>query len=302
MAKVAILLSAYNGGRYIEEQLESIYHQTYKDFQLYIRDDGSEKEFVELLEKMKKKYGFVLYEGNNLGFVGSFMWLLRNVKDAEYYTFADQDDIWKEKKLEKAVEWFEEGLAGGVIKEKRPVLFHSAYAVMDSNGTVIDHFWFPDEGYDFRRSVTENHYSGFSMMINRSLRRFMIAGNDSEIGYHDWWAAMIVQAFGTAHSSDEVLAVHRAHGDNITTFNIFTRFRWLHATWREESEIHKRALEFHKCFGRRLKKKDRILLELFCDERYNLDHALKKSFYPARWRPVLSSEIVVRLLMLFGRI
>ncbi|MCR5700803.1 MAG: glycosyltransferase [Lachnospiraceae bacterium] len=302
MAKVAVLLSSYNGEQYIEEQIESIYKQSFKDFSLYVRDDGSSDACKELLRKLKSKYGFELFEGENLGFVGSFMWLLRNVKDANYYAFADQDDIWKEGKLKKAVDWFEKSEQEGFIRSDRPALFHSAYDVIKDDGKVIDRFFFPEDGYDFKRSITENHYSGFSMVINKPLRNLIIRGNDDKIGYHDWWAAMIVHAFGKSYSDQEVMALHRAHGDNVTTFNMLTRVKWLCTSLKEESDIHKRVCEFERCFGDKLKENDKNVLKRFCGVRYNLFAALWKCFYPRRWRPMLSSEIVIRLLMLVGRI
>lgn len=302
MSKLAILLSSYNGEQYIKEQIDSIYRQTYKDFQLYVRDDGSTDKTVDLLRNLKSKYGFVLYEGDNLGFVGSFMWLLKNVCEAEYYAFADQDDIWKEQKLQNALNWFNKASGDGLIKGKRPALFHSAYDVIDDTGKVVDNFFFPDKKYDFRRTITENHYSGFSMVINKPLRNLMIRGEDDRIGYHDWWAAMIVHAFGTAHSDSAVTALHRAHGDNVTTFNMLTRIKWLCASLKEESDIKKRAMEFDRCFGSKLRRKDKAVLDMFSNKHYNLIKALRKSFYPARWRPIISSEIVVRMLMLIGRI
>lgn len=60
MAKTAILLSAYNGGKYIEDQIKSIYQQTDQDFTLIIRDDGSVGEEVKKLEDLQSKYGFEL--------------------------------------------------------------------------------------------------------------------------------------------------------------------------------------------------------------------------------------------------
>lgn len=302
MSKVAILLSSYNGEQYIKEQIESIYDQTCKDFHLYVRDDGSNEACIELLRDLSRQYGFTLYEGENIGFVASFMWLLRNVKDAEYYAFADQDDIWKADKIEAALSWFDKSIENGVVKTNRPALFHSAYEVVDDDGNVIDHFFFPDKGYDFRRSITENHYSGFSMMINKPLRNLMIRGEDDKLGYHDWWAAMIVHAFGVAHSDPEVMALHRAHGGNVTTFNMHTRIKWLIQSLKEESDIHKRSVEFNRCFGDKIKAKDKKYLDMFSFENYNILNAFKKCFYPSRWRPILSSEIMVRVLMLIGRI
>ena len=298
MKKIAVLLSTYNGDEYIEEQIESIYNQKYKDFQLYVRDDGSKIEFIEKLKQLQQEYKFELIIGENMGFVKSFMYLLDYVNDAELYAFADQDDIWLDDKLQNAVIWFEQQDVGNEI----PCLYHSAYDIIDDERNVIGHFYFPDKGYDFRRSITENHYSGFAMVINARLREYMLKGDWEKIGYHDWWAAMIVQAFGKSWSDERVTALHRAHGDNVTTFNMKTRLQWLKKTFAEESELHKRAMEFKRCFGKKLEDKDRKMIALFSRESYNIRYALKKCFYPRRWRPVLSSEIVMRMLMLVGKI
>lgn len=298
MNKIAVLLSAYNGNDYIEQQIESIYGQTYDQFELFIRDDGSNIDFLEKLRKLRDKFGFHLNEGKNIGFVCSFMNMLEYVEDADLYAFADQDDIWCEDKLEKAVNWHDN--RGDV---NVPCLFHSAYDIIDSERKrIIDNFYYPEEGYDFRRSITENHYSGFSMVINRPLRQMMLKGNPALIGYHDWWAAMIIKAFGVAYSDKHVTALHRAHGDNVTTFNLRTRVRWLKQTISEDSDIHRRCAEFKRCFGNELSDKDKAVLDMFCNEGYNFFDSLKKAFSSKRWRPQLTSEIVIRLLMLLGRI
>lgn len=297
MKKIAVLLSAYNGDKYIEEQIASIYHQKYTDFQLYVRDDGSKKEFVELLKKLQLKYGFELITGENMGFLKSFMFLLDYAEGAELYAFADQDDIWLEDKLQNAVSWFEQDK-----ENKTPRLYHSAYDIIDDRHNVAGHFYFPNEGYDFRRSITENHYSGFAMVINAKLREYMLKGDCDQIGYHDWWAAMIVQAFGQGWSDDRVTALHRVHGDNVTAFNMKTRLQWLKKSLLEESELHKRAVEFERCYKEELTPENRKIIQLFSARRYNLGYALKKCLYPGRWRPVLSSEIVMRFLMLIGKV
>lgn len=300
MKKVAVLLSAYNGENYINEQIESICCQTYSPLRLYVRDDGSNQQFTAQLRALQHQYQFTLIEGENLGFVKSFMTLLETVDDADFYAFADQDDIWQAEKIERAVAWFEKEVEKG--NGDKPALFHSAYDVMDEKGQVTDRFYFKNEDYDFRRSITENHYSGFAMVINRKLRDMMLKGNPVRIGYHDWWAAMIVQAFGTGYSDSEALAKHRTHGDNVTTFNTLTRLRWLGKSMAEESDIHRRAMEFQRCFGEELQKENKTVLDWFCYDKYHVGKALKKSFYPKRWRPQLSSEVVMRLLMLMGRI
>lgn len=297
MNKIAVLLSSYNGYKYIEEQIASISKQKNVDFMLYIRDDGSEKEFVELLCELQKKYDFKLLKGKNIGFLKSFMELLAAVDDADLYAFSDQDDIWLETKLETAEQWFEKQDLGDSI----PLLYHSAYDLVEEEKKV-GHFYFPDTGYDFRRSITENHFSGFSMVINRKMREMMLQGDCNQIGYHDWWAAMIAQAFGKSYSDAKTEAEHRVHGDNVTTFNIKTRLKWLKKNLCETSEIKKRSCEFECCFKNIMSDENIQTLTMFTQKKYSLRVSLKKAFYPKRWRPVIASEITVRLLMLLGRV
>lgn len=299
MSRVAILMSTYNGDQYIQRQIQSIYDQTYQDFILYIRDDGSEPSFRRQLKELQKKYQFKLILGENKGFVGSFMELLDSVKDAELYSFADQDDIWFPEKIQRAVKWFDH------LREDqkgKPCLFHSAYDIVDGSGNLIDRFYFRNKGYDFRRSITENHYSGFAMVINQSMRNLMLKGEWNRIGYHDWWAAMIAHGFGVGYSDKKVMAEHVSHGGNVTTFNVKTRMKWLMKSLNEESEIHRRCMEFKRCFGCRLSLENQKILADFTNTHYSITSALRKALYPKRWRPMFSSEIVMRILMLIGKI
>ena len=91
--KVAVLLSTYNGEKYLREQLDSIENQTYKNIQIVIRDDGSHDNTVEIINEYSKKYGNVKFiHGKNKGFIKSFFKLLE-YSDADYFAYADQDDI-----------------------------------------------------------------------------------------------------------------------------------------------------------------------------------------------------------------
>lgn len=290
-------MSTYNGGCYIKQQLKSIYNQSFKDFTLYIRDDGStDTDFLSLLQSLQKQYGFYLYMEENVGFLRSFVKLLKKTTE-DIVAFADQDDIWLEDKLEHGISWFDCN-----DRCDMPMLFHAAYDCIDMDNHIVGHFYFPDIQYDFRRSITENHYSGFAMMINRKLRDMMLLGNVDNIDYHDWWAAMIVQAFGYAHSDSKVCALHRVHGDNVTTYNLKTRVIWLCKVLTEESEIHKRSKEFERCFGTKLNVQNKKVLDMFTCAHYNLTYAIKKGLSLKRWRPVLSSEIAMRVLMLIGKV
>ena len=109
MEKIDILLATYNGEEYLEEQLNSILNQTYKNFNLIISDDNSTDSTVKILDKYSKKDSrIIVYKQNrNLGVVSNFEFLLSKV-ESKYFMFSDQDDIWIETKIEKSINKLEE--------------------------------------------------------------------------------------------------------------------------------------------------------------------------------------------------
>ena len=102
MNTIQVLMSTYNGEKYICEQIDSIIAQDcgYKgiaNVKLLIRDDGSSDKTREILESYASKYPEIIrwYHGGNKGVIKSFFDLLENSDDeADYYAFADQDDNW----------------------------------------------------------------------------------------------------------------------------------------------------------------------------------------------------------------
>ena len=102
--KIAVLLATYNGGKYIWEQLESLFQQSCKQFHLYVRDDGSSDDTMKIVEQFHEMFPdrvTILKDSQkHRGAAKSFMYLLENV-DSEYYMFCDQDDIWLPEKIEK---------------------------------------------------------------------------------------------------------------------------------------------------------------------------------------------------------
>lgn len=121
--KIHILLSTYNGEKYLKAQLDSIFEQTYKNFVLFIRDDGSSDHTVEIIQNYRKQNDFIasrirFVKGKNVGWQRSFWLLLEQSKGAKYYAFCDQDDVWLPQKLEAAID----------MLEKRTILAYIYYA------------------------------------------------------------------------------------------------------------------------------------------------------------------------------
>ena len=87
----------------LEDAIISVLNQTYKNIEIIVRDDGSKDGTVDIVKEYQKNHSNIkLFEGENLGFVNSFFKLL-DLADADYYAYADQDDVWIENKIELAV-------------------------------------------------------------------------------------------------------------------------------------------------------------------------------------------------------
>ncbi|HFL3236591.1 TPA: glycosyltransferase, partial [Clostridioides difficile] len=104
--KVCVMLSTYNGEKYIDEQIESLLAQSQVDLHIHIRDDGSYDGTVQKVREYAKSYPDQIHvtEGENVGVIGSFFELMLQTSTVyDFYAFCDQDDVWKPYKLSRAV-------------------------------------------------------------------------------------------------------------------------------------------------------------------------------------------------------
>ena len=106
MRKIQILMSVYNGEKYLETQIKSILSQDCErkniaKVTLLIRDDGSSDNTHEILNKYSKLYPDSIrwYKGENIGVINSFFDLVEHSDEVDYYAFSDQDDYWLPDKL-----------------------------------------------------------------------------------------------------------------------------------------------------------------------------------------------------------
>lgn len=294
--QVNVLISTYNGEKYIEEQIDSILAQTYPNIQIYVRDDASTDGTLAVLKRYEREKKIHLFTGKNIRYGRSFMHLLELASEGDYWAFCDQDDVWLPDKIKWAVEWFE------TQDERTPLLFHSAYELTDENlEKVIGTHEPPDYIFDFRRSLTDCLYQGFSIVFNRSLREKMLNCNIDNLDSHDWWACLMVTKFGKSYFDPRIASKHRRLEGSMSSGKLKSRVKWMLRTFQTgNSDIKSCAKEFVRVYddGSR----DAAIAKWFSHDSYHFADAVKKAFYPRRWRASLSSEIVLRFLMIFGKI
>lgn len=211
--KIVVLMSTYNGEKYIKEQLNSILAQTYPTHVL-IRDDGSKDETVNIIEDYIAAGADInLIKGQNLGVKGSFFELIKLAPEADYYSFADQDDVWLDDKLEAAVTMLqaEENTLGYNV----PLLYCSNANLVDADLNLITRENKKPRP-SFGNALVENICTGCTAVINRALIEKIRENipDPDKIIMHDWWLYLIAEAFGKTVFDDEPHINYRQHGNN----------------------------------------------------------------------------------------
>ena len=299
--KVAILMSTYNGERYLTEQVDSLLSQTYENIEIYIRDDGSKDNTIKIIENYKEKNNnIILKEGKNIGFINSFFELLKACNDADYYAYCDQDDIWMEDKIERAVKFLEK------TDENKPALYFSNSDYYDSDMNFLATAE-KNKIYNFRNSLVECVTQGMTMVINNKTRQTIIENKPETCLFHDWWTYMICSGFGQIVYDDKSLVKYRRHNKSVT---VEGKSKIELFIWRVKKfligdslkDIKKQLQEYKTFFAKELKEDDRKLLELFTKEKYSFIVALKKFLYPKRFRRKFIDELSVRILFLIGKL
>lgn len=220
--RVLILMATYNGARYIEEQIRSIQAQSFSNWTLLIRDDGSRddtRECIARLAQQDQRVQLVQDQAGNLGVIGNFSALMQRAleQNADAIFFADQDDHWHPDKLSIM-------LAGMQALERQygadiPLLVHCDLAVVDADMQLIapsfvEFMQLSPRSADLGLLLRQNQVTGCACLVNRAAVQlsFPIA---SDVLMHDWWLAQLCAATGKIGFVPQALVQYRQHGGNV---------------------------------------------------------------------------------------
>ena len=269
MKKILILISTYNGEKYLKEQLDSIFSQSYKDFEIIARDDGSSDETINILKSFNIK---ILETSKNLGAKLSFTKLLEYAienTDAEYFMFCDQDDIWKSDKIEKTLKKMQEleNLHGNKI----PLLVHTDLEVVNEKLEILSDSMWKSEHINPRANtlnklLIQNTITGCTMMINRNLAMKSLSISSKAI-MHDWWIGLVATTFGKIGFIEESTMKYRQHGENDTGAKTYD-YKFIINKLKKFSDINIdknifQSEDFLKEYKEELDEKSKIMLEDF---------------------------------------
>lgn len=219
IGNVAILLAVYNGEKYIREQLDSLYSQTYKDWSLYIHDDGSIDATMSIIREYIDRYDNIeiLPFSGGCGAKDSFLKMLQEI-DADYYFFCDQDDVWTPQKVEISLSEIKKiELEFGADK---PIIIHSDLEVVDKElRTISKSFWNmmmirPDKLKTFNQLGANCLVTGCTMLFNSSAKKCTLFPANNALMHDVWITLCVAKHEGVIYGINIPLIKYRQHDKN----------------------------------------------------------------------------------------
>lgn len=226
--RVLVLMSVYNGGKYLAVQLESIVRQEGVDVSLYIRDDGSADDSETIIHEYAQKIPITYCKEFNIGAASSFMRLIELVEEEyDYYAFADQDDFWEKDKLHTAIRYLKnERESSALYYSNVRRVGQKLEKIEDPYKTVYHTEKFPDV-------LILTEAPGCTMVFNKKLLISLKKYRPTYIYMHDRWVMQVCAAIGGTIIYDEQPRIlYRQHTDNAIAglkkvkYNPFQLFRY----------------------------------------------------------------------------
>ena len=217
-AKVQILLSTYNGEKYLLEQLNSLLQQSYSNIHILIRDDGSSDNTVNILKNYQKifpqKIKLVLEK--NIGVVNSFFKLIEiSENNYDFYFFCDQDDFWEKDKIKEAVKKIKE------IKEEKDkcIGYCSNLKIVDADLRFIRFAYSKALKPSLLNSFLENVITGCSYACNKNLflkiKESIKVINNKKVLMHDYYFYILNCLYGELIYDEKSYILYRQHSNNV---------------------------------------------------------------------------------------
>lgn len=301
MDKIIVLMSTYNGEKYLRQQIDSILNQKECVVDLIVRDDGSNDNTVKILEEYESRNQLSWYSGKNLGAAKSFYDLFLRASDCQYYAFADQDDIWDEDKLYIAIEALK-------VHESRAALYYSNARIMDDTGNDIGiNTYKVNQKLNFEGFVCCGGAIGCTMVINSELRKIaLIGGMPNKIIMHDDYLTSLCFTMGGYVIYDHHSHMsYRQHNNNVIgipmNFKQAVQARYRTFIKPVKISIADQTWDIMERFNNLISKENIEFLQVVTNYRNSILSRVKLAFHPKTKYVSWKSSIYIRLGILCGK-
>jgi glycosyltransferase involved in cell wall biosynthesis len=301
--RVAVLLSTYNGERFLKPQLDSLTAQQGVDVQVFVRDDGSTDRTLRILAETMAVWPQLAQPitGDPLGPAKSYLTLMAAAPDGfDYYAFCDQDDVWASDKLARAASVLATHADSG------PGLYCGRVTYVDDKlmplgDSAVD----PD--HRFEHLLFENIAFGNTVVMNGAARRLIASVPlPDDVIMHDWWCALVVSAFGEILYDEAPRILYRQHTANVVGASasrigeVLRHGRVFLSDPGRLYPIHGQAKAFMRLYGERLPSSRKAMVEALVASRESLMARLRYAARGPLVRRRRLDALAARLLVAAG--
>lgn len=220
---VAVLMATYNGEKFISKQIESILAQNNVNVHLYISDDASNDNTVNIIEDYKSKLPETFKKLFHVNFRSpskNFLSLFAKIPDNyDYYAFSDQDDVWFENKLQNSIKKINQNydLYCGRTEIVDQNLVTTGYSPLFRNKPI------------FRNALVQSIAGSNTMLFNNKIFKLAKKSFNFDVPMHDWWIYILTTFTNSKVYYDPIPQLfYRQHpknfnGSNTGILNLFKR-------------------------------------------------------------------------------
>lgn len=297
--KVAVLMSTYNGEKFLREQIESILNQD-GDFELtlIVRDDGSEDSTIDILKEYSKIGKLFWYQGDNIKTAKSYINLLVNNKGYDYYAFSDQDDVWLKDKIRLGIE--------KIRRYEEPAFSLSNSMIVDKDLNKVGKTTYLREP-DFNPLTICCHpgIQGCGMIFNKKLADYVIDNPPKNLIMHDSYIARVCSSLqGKMVYSEKIEFLYRQHENNVIGITMgkinIIKESIKEVFTREKFGIAEQASEILKLYEGKMSHNRKKIYHLVSHYKENIFFRLYLTFTLKTHYPSLRWSVVNRLKILLG--
>ena len=203
---IAVLMSTFNGERYIHEQIKSIFSQENVNVSLHIWDDGSSDRTLQIIKKWQDAgFPILIQKGAHLGSSKAFLNLLLENQESDFFAFSDQDDIWEPNRLI---------LQAQAISTREPTLVVAQRKFIDINGHQLRKKVPLRKCPTRETAIVENLAPGNLQFFNSAAAELILRNIDDHIKHYDHWIFLLLSFRGRIIFTPEAIVNYRIHESN----------------------------------------------------------------------------------------
>lgn len=222
--KISVCMATFNGENYIKEQLDSILFQLNDEDEIVVSDDGSRDRTINILNSFHDRRIKIVVNRGRHGVVPNFENAL-NQSSGDYIFLSDQDDIWREDKVDKCVE---------ALNDADLVVHNSRVMFEGGQSPDRDFFQWRHSGPGYWKNLYKNTFVGSCMAFRKEVKNYVLPF-PKHILWHDMWIGLMVEKHGATNFINDQLLYYRRHDINASTTGEASRFsKWIQLKYRAQ--------------------------------------------------------------------